>query len=157
MILHGETGVRFLDGPGRWEAAGHQCQIPQISTPPVRQTAIHFRDDARAAQCAADVSRLVPHSLLRLLQPEDRLTLGEGDPHPLPGRVRLFARECENVAQEGQSPAMPNGRCRMHGGSSPGAPVGNKNALKHGLYTAEAIARRRSLAELIRAARQLIA
>jgi hypothetical protein len=56
-----------------------------------------------------------------------------------------------------QSPAMPNGRCRMHGGSSPGAPVGNKNALKHGLYTAEAIARRRSLAELIRAARQLVA
>src|SRR5947208_10755372 len=28
------------------------------------------------------------------------------------------------------SPAMPNGRCRMHGGTSPGAPKGNKNALK---------------------------
>ena len=37
-----------------------------------------------------------------------------------------------------ESPAMPNGRCRMHGGSSPGAPKGNKNALKHGRYTAEA-------------------
>ena len=36
--------------------------------------------------------------------------------------------------------AMTNGRCRMHGGTSPGAPAGNKNALKHGLYTAEAIA-----------------
>ncbi len=44
-----------------------------------------------------------------------------------------------------RSPAMPNGRCRMHGGTSPGAPIGNKNALKHGLYTAEAIARRRIL------------
>jgi hypothetical protein len=44
---------------------------------------------------------LVPHSLLRLLQPEDRLAFGEGDPHPLPDRVRLFARERENVAQEG--------------------------------------------------------
>ena len=44
-----------------------------------------------------------------------------------------------------QSPAMPNGRCRMHGGTSPGAPKGNKNALKHGRYTAEAIARRRSI------------
>ena len=36
-----------------------------------------------------------------------------------------------------QSPAMPNGRCRMHGGMSPGAPKGNKNAFKHGRYTAE--------------------
>jgi hypothetical protein len=44
----------------------------------------------------------------------------------------------------------------MHGGPSPGAPKGNKNALKHGRYTAEAIARRRSIAALIRAARQLM-
>ena len=55
-----------------------------------------------------------------------------------------------------QSPAMKNGRCRMHGGMSPGAPKGNKNALKHGRYTAEAIALRREVAELIRAARELI-
>ena len=39
---------------------------------------------------------------------------------------------------------------------SPGAPKGNKNALKHGRYTAEAIARRREVAELIRTARELI-
>jgi len=38
---------------------------------------------------------------------------------------------------------MPNGRCRMHGGRSSGAPKRNKNALKHGRYTAEAIAQRR--------------
>jgi hypothetical protein len=43
----------------------------------------------------------------------------------------------------------------MHGGTSPGAPVGNKNALKHGRYTADAIALRRSIAALIRRARQL--
>ena len=36
----------------------------------------------------------------------------------------------------------------MHGGKSPGAPIGNSNALKHGLYSAEAIARRRELAVL---------
>jgi len=35
---------------------------------------------------------------------------------------------------------MPNGRCRMHGGPSPDAPKGNKNALKHGWYTGDAIA-----------------
>ena len=34
------------------------------------------------------------------------------------------------------TPAMPNGRCRMHGGTSPGAPVGNDNAVKHGIYRA---------------------
>ena len=49
-----------------------------------------------------------------------------------------------------QSPAMPNGRCRMHGGKSPGAPRGNKNAYKHGRYTAEAIANRREIAALLR-------
>lgn len=36
-----------------------------------------------------------------------------------------------------QSPAMPNGRCRVHGGSNPGAPIGNQNALKHGRYSAK--------------------
>jgi uncharacterized protein YjcR len=50
---------------------------------------------------------------------------------------------------------MPNGRCRMHGGPSQGAPQGNKNALKHGGYTAEAIARRREIAELLRAMKAL--
>lgn len=50
---------------------------------------------------------------------------------------------------------MPNGRCRLHGGLSPGAPKGNKNALKHGRYTAEAVARRREVAARIRAMRAL--
>lgn len=35
---------------------------------------------------------------------------------------------------------MPNGRCRMHGGTSPGAPKGNRNAWKHGQYSAETVA-----------------
>lgn len=30
--------------------------------------------------------------------------------------------------------AMPNGRCRMHGGKSTGAPKRNKNAVKHGFF-----------------------
>jgi hypothetical protein len=53
-----------------------------------------------------------------------------------------------------QSPAMPNGRCRMHGGKSPGAPKGNRNALKDGHYTAEATARRREIASLLRSMRR---
>jgi hypothetical protein len=39
----------------------------------------------------------------------------------------------------------------MHGGAGSGAPLGNKNALKHGFYTMEAIEARRKLAELKRA------
>ena len=45
----------------------------------------------------------------------------------------------------------------MHGGKSPGAPIGNSNALKHArLYSAEAIARRRELAALTRSMRGLV-
>jgi hypothetical protein len=51
-----------------------------------------------------------------------------------------------------RSPAMKNGRCRMHGGPSPGAPKGNRNAFKHGCYSADAMARRRQVAAFIRAA-----
>jgi len=48
-------------------------------------------------------------------------------------------------------------RCRMHGGApGSGAPQGNKNAVKHGLYTREAIAQRRQLRELIRQSRNLL-
>jgi len=50
---------------------------------------------------------------------------------------------------------MKNGRCRMHGGPSPGAPKGNKNALKHGRFTAQAMERRREIAALLRAMRAL--
>ena len=54
-----------------------------------------------------------------------------------------------------KAPAMANGRCRMHGGPSPGAPLGNRHAWKHGAYTREAIAQRREVAELTRTMRAL--
>src|SRR3977135_3524789 len=56
------------------------------------------------------------------------------------------ARDAEperGVGTPAKRPRWPNGRCRMHGGMSPGAPKGNKNELKHRRYTAEAIAGRR--------------
>lgn len=34
---------------------------------------------------------------------------------------------------------MPNGRCKLHGGKSPGPPKGNRNAWKQGRYSADAI------------------
>ena len=66
---------------------------------------------------------------------------------------------CEARTRNGtpcRSPAMANGRCRMHGGKSPGAPIGNTNALKHGRYSAEAIAERRKVTALIQAMRGLV-
>ena len=48
-----------------------------------------------------------------------------------------------------RSPAMPNGRCRMHGGKSTGAPKGNGNAWKHGLYSADSIELRRLIQQLL--------
>ena len=55
-----------------------------------------------------------------------------------------------------QCPAMANGRCKLHGGKSTGAPLGNKNALKHGFYTAEAVAQRRRLSALLKESRELL-
>jgi len=50
---------------------------------------------------------------------------------------------------------MPNGRCRMHGGKSTGAPKGNKNAWKHGHYSKGAKAGRALLKNLLTEAASL--
>jgi hypothetical protein len=44
----------------------------------------------------------------------------------------------------------------MHGGKAPGAAKGNCYALKHGRYTAEAIAERKDLMALLRDMKGLI-
>jgi hypothetical protein len=45
----------------------------------------------------------------------------------------------------------------MHGGAlGSGAPRGNKNALKHGRFTREAIAERGQIRDLVRQARKLL-
>ena len=56
------------------------------------------------------------------------------------------------------APAVRNkARCRMHGGAvGSGAPAGNQNALKHGLYTAEEQALKRRISQLIRDSRKII-
>jgi hypothetical protein len=69
-----------------------------------------------------------------------------------------LSRRCGARTRSGnqcRSPAMPNGRCRMHGGLSPGASKGNSNALKHGRYTAAAIGRRREIGALLKAMKML--
>jgi hypothetical protein len=54
-----------------------------------------------------------------------------------------------------RAPYMANGRCRMHGGPSPGAPKGSRNAFKHGRYTTMAIGDHRKIAALLGAMREL--
>jgi uncharacterized protein YjcR len=45
----------------------------------------------------------------------------------------------------------------MHGGApGSGAPRGNQNAYKHGLYTQDAIAQRRQIQDLLRQSRKLL-
>ena len=73
----------------------------------------------------------------------------------------LSSRRCGARTRSGKPCASPavsgKKRCRMHGGAyGSGAPAGNKNALKHGLYTREAIAQRRQLRQLIRQARNTL-
>jgi uncharacterized protein YjcR len=62
------------------------------------------------------------------------------------------------TGQPCQSPAVSGKkRCRMHGGAKgSGAPKGNRNALKHGLYTKEAIESRKAVRELIRQSQDLM-
>ena len=55
---------------------------------------------------------------------------------------------CQQPAVKGRK------RCRMHGGAEgSGSPPGNRKAFKHGRYSAEAIAKRRMVAALLRACR----
>lgn len=55
------------------------------------------------------------------------------------------------------SPAMLNGRCRMHGGKSPGAPRGFIHGkYKHGLYTIESKIELEQLKILNKEARRFI-
>jgi uncharacterized protein YjcR len=45
--------------------------------------------------------------------------------------------------------------CRMHGAGG-GAPQSNRNALRHGRYTAQAIAERQGIRALLRESRELM-
>lgn len=49
-----------------------------------------------------------------------------------------------------QHPALPNGKCRIHGGASPGAPRGAANGrFKDGYWTREAVEERRFIRLLL--------
>jgi hypothetical protein len=67
------------------------------------------------------------------------------------GAKTRSGRPCRSPSVHGKK------RCRMHGGAAgSGAPRGNKNALKHGRYTREAIAERGRTRELVQQSRRLL-
>ena len=92
--------------------------------------------------------------LLQLYQAHPQTDPREGA-QPMQGKLpmhlspRCGARS-KRTGEPCQSAAMKNGRCRMHGGKSSGAPKGNQNALKHGNYTAAAQAASREKKREIR-------
>jgi hypothetical protein len=52
-----------------------------------------------------------------------------------------------------QCPAMPNGKCRIHGGLSPGAPRGTANGnYRDGFWTREAVEERQFIRSLVKGA-----
>jgi hypothetical protein len=79
---------------------------------------------------------------------------------PLPDAVAT-PRRCGAKTRSGKpcaaSAMRGKKRCWMHGGApGSGAPRGNNNALKHGLYTRVAIEERRQLQALMRKSRRLV-
>lgn len=81
--------------------------------------------------------------------------------HPRNTGPMLSSPRCGARTREGQSCASPavrgKERCRMHGGApGSGAPAGNQNALKHGLFTGRAITERSDALEFLRQARRFI-
>lgn len=69
--------------------------------------------------------------------------------NPLQAAPRCGART-KRGGNPCRAPAMANGRCRLHGGKSTGAPTGNKNAWRHGKRSGAAIAERAAFRALLR-------
>jgi hypothetical protein len=75
--------------------------------------------------------------------------------HPRNTKAMALSARCGAKTRAGsgcRSPAVSGKqRCRMHGGAAgSGAARGNRNALKHGLYTGEMLNERKKLMQLIR-------
>ena len=81
--------------------------------------------------------------------------------HPRNTGPMLSSPRCGAKTRSGKpcmSPAVRSRRrCRMHGGApGSGAPRGNQNALKHGVYTRKALEERRAVQDLLRQSRVLL-
>ena len=87
----------------------------------------HLRCHARLQSAGGRLCWLTEISIHRIDHTDNEAYYLEG--------MKAFA-ETDSLTRR-QPARVRNGRCRMHGGASPGAPRGNTNARKHGLYSAE--------------------
>lgn len=78
-----------------------------------------------------------------------------GTPCDLAKLPRCTAK-AKSTGQRCGQPAMRNGKCHWHGGKSTGAPRGNKNALKHGFYTAEQARLKKQVSLILAASREAL-
>jgi hypothetical protein len=80
----------------------------------------------------------------------------EPDTDPMTASPRCGART--RAGGSCRAPAMrAKRRCRKHGGApGSGAPKGNRNARRHGLFTRDAIAERNRAQDLLGAVRKLL-
>ena len=132
------SGRRRDDGTGRFGFRG--CPSPLIAG---RQKPFGFRTRGRINEFRdRNLSGTRPDRLPPAQEPSD----GAGQIE-----IALWAYLSTRRGTPCQAPAVKGKRrCRMHGGAEgSGAPRGNRNALKHGYYTADAIAERRLLRQLI--------
>jgi hypothetical protein len=81
----------------------------------------------------------------------DARNTGPMQASPRCGAKTRCGRSCRSPALRGKR------RCRMHGGApGSGAPSGNQNARRHGLFTGEAIAERKQIQALLGEAWKLL-
>lgn len=71
-------------------------------------------------------------------------------------RARRCGAHARTTGKPCCAPAMPNGRCRMHGGKIIGAPKGNAHAFKHGRRSAAMVEARREANDILRLSRLLL-
>jgi hypothetical protein len=81
--------------------------------------------------------------------------------HPRNTAPMLSSPRCGAKTRQGRSCRSPavqgKKRCRMHGGAAgSGAPRGNRNAVRDGFYTREAIAERRRSEDLVQQSLELL-
>ena len=74
---------------------------------------------------------------------------GDVQPHARCGAKTRSGTFCMNWA-------MSNGRCRMHGGKSTGAPKGNQNSFKHGMRSRAYTEQRKQMMDILRECRKRI-
>jgi hypothetical protein len=89
-----------------------------------------------------------------------RSLLEMSGPHRRDTETMHQSPRCGAKTRQGQPCQAPavggSARCRMHGGKGSGAPKGNRNALKSGLYTGEALDLRRHVSRVLRDGRKAI-